>query len=120
MDKDNQKTLVPKLRFPEFRDAEEWEEKALGNIVEFTGGGTPSKNNGAYWDGNIPWISSSDISETSIHQIKISRFITKEAIRESATKLVPENSILLVSRVGVGKLAISNKSICISSRKKES
>jgi len=105
---------VPKLRFPEFWDAGEWEETKLGNIGEFTGGGTPSRSNGAYWDGNIPWISSSDISEESIYEINISRFITEKAVQESATKLVPENSILLISRVGVGKLAITVKSVCTS------
>jgi type I restriction enzyme S subunit len=103
---------LPKLRFPEFQ--EKWEEKRLGDIGEFTGGGTPSKDKNDYWNGNIPWISSSDISEESIHEITISRFITKEAIQESATKIVPANSILLVSRVGVGKLAVTNKPICTS------
>jgi type I restriction enzyme S subunit len=105
---------VPKLRFEEFRDKGDWEEKALGNLGEFTGGGTPSKANDSFWKGSIPWVSSSDIFEDSIHQIKISRFITEEALKDSATKLVPENSILLVSRVGVGKLAISKQPVCTS------
>ena len=47
-------------------------------------------------------------------QITISRFITTQAIQESATKIVPANSILLVSRLGVGKLAITTKPICTS------
>ncbi len=105
---------VPRLRFPEFREAGGWEEKRLGDAGKFTGGGTPSKDNKAYWEGVNPWISSSDISEDSIHEIKISRFITDEAIQETATKLVPPDSILLVSRVGVGKLAITHKPICTS------
>ncbi|MFZ4561403.1 MAG: restriction endonuclease subunit S [Saprospiraceae bacterium] len=103
---------VPRVRFPEFEG--EWEEKRLGEVGEFTGGGTPSKSSQQYWEGNIPWISSSDISEDSIHQFSISRFITKEALEQSATKLVPANSILLVSRVGVGKLAVSNTEVCTS------
>ena len=104
--------LVPKLRFPEFRDA--WEKKTLGTLGYFTGGGTPSKQNANYWTGEIPWISSSDLTEDSISQINISRFITKQAVQESATKLVPANSILLISRVGVGKLAVSSFPICTS------
>ncbi|WP_006788494.1 restriction endonuclease subunit S [Thiorhodospira sibirica] len=106
--------LVPRLRFPEFQDAGEWEEKPLEEIGEFTGGGTPSRSNDSFWKGNIPWVSSSDISEDSIHEIKISRFITSEALKRSATKLVPKNRILLVSRVGVGKLAIMKSSVCTS------
>jgi type I restriction enzyme S subunit len=34
------------------------------------------------------------------------KFITNEAIKSSATKLVPKNSIAIVTRVGVGKLAL--------------
>jgi len=86
----------------------------LGSIVKFTGGGTPSKNNIDYWNGDTPWISSSDISENSIYNISISRFITHKAIKESAAKLIPANSILLVSRVGVGKLAITHQEITTS------
>ncbi|MDD5374723.1 restriction endonuclease subunit S [Acidithiobacillus sp.] len=104
--------LVPKLRFPEFRGA--WEKKTLETLGYFTGGGTPSKDNAAYWTGEIPWISSSDLTEDSISQINISRFITKQAVQDSATKLVPAKSILLVSRVGVGKLAISTFPLCTS------
>jgi type I restriction enzyme S subunit len=104
--------LVPKLRFPEFRGA--WEKKTLETLGYFTGGGTPSKDNAAYWTGEIPWISSSDLNEDSISQINITRFITKQAVQESATKLVPAKSILLISRVGVGKLAVSTFPLCTS------
>lgn len=103
---------VPKLRFPEFRGA--WKEKRIKTLGYFTGGGTPSKENSAYWNGEIPWISSSDLTEESIFQINVTRFITKQAIQESATKLVPAKSILLISRVGVGKLAISTFPLCTS------
>ena len=105
-------TLVPKVRFPEFRGA--WEKKTLETLGYFTGGGTPSKDNTAYWTGEIPWISSSDLNEDSISQINITRFITKQAVQESATKLVPAISILLISRVGVGKLAVSTFPLCTS------
>lgn len=103
---------TPKLRFPEFSG--EWEEKSLGSIGTFTGGGTPSRNSPHYWVGTNPWVSSSDIDDESIQNISITRFISDEAIQESATKVVPANSILLVSRVGVGKLAIARKPICTS------
>lgn len=110
----NENTLAPRLRFPEFVNDGEWRHEKLGEIGEFTGGGTPSRNNETYWQGDIPWVSSSDIEEESIFSINISRFISAEALRASATKLVPANSILLVSRVGVGKLAITHLPICTS------
>lgn len=112
MEEGGKPALVPKLRFPEFRGA--WEKKALETLGYFTGGGTPSKENTAYWAGDIPWVSSSDLDEDSISQISVTRFITKQAVSESATKLVPAKSILLISRVGVGKLAVSMFPLCTS------
>ena len=105
---------VPRLRFPEFRNTGEWLKRKLGSLGSFTGGGTPDKNNFSYWEGMNPWVSSSDISDDSIYEIKISRFISDQAIQETVTKIVPENSILLVSRVGVGKIAITRNKICTS------
>ncbi|HCH4062734.1 TPA: restriction endonuclease subunit S [Vibrio parahaemolyticus] len=104
--------VVPELRFSGFNKA--WTEKRLKEIGIFLGGGTPSKTNPDFWTGLIPWVSSSDITDDSIHQIKVTRFITEDAIAKSATKLVPENTILLVSRVGVGKLAVTTKTLCTS------
>ena len=102
----------PKLRFAEFSG--EWEEKKLGTLGIFKGGGTPSTSNKKYWEGDIPWISSSDLIDKNIHNININRFINKTSIKESATKIIPANSILFVSRVGVGKLAISKSALCTS------
>lgn len=105
---------VPKLRFKEFEKDGIWVKKRLGDLGHFLGGGTPSRSNDAYWIGNIPWISSSDIKEDDIHNISISQYINENAIIESATKIIPKGSILFVSRVGVGKLAINNEELCTS------
>jgi len=105
---------LPKRRFPEFQSSPEWEEKTLAELGRFIGGGTPSKSVAEYWQGEFPWISSSDLSENDIHNVSITKFITNEAIKESATKVVPKGSVLFVSRVGVGKLAINNQDLCTS------
>lgn len=108
----NTDVKIPALRFPDFSG--EWEEKRLGEIGVFSGGGTPSTANNDFWNGTIPWVSSSDILEDNILDVNISRYITKEALASSATKVVPQNSILIVSRVGVGKLAINRIPLCTS------
>ena len=108
------KGVVPELRFPEFENDGEWKDDSLGFRGTFTGGGTPSKSNDAFWQGNMPWVSSSDIYDDTIHKINISRYITEDAIKKSATKIVAKNSLLIVSRVGVGKIAVSTKEICTS------
>ena len=103
---------VPHLRFPEFTG--EWESFKLTELGKFIGGGTPSSSNLSFWAGSIPWISSSDIKEDSINNISISRYITEEAIEKSTTKYCPAPVILIVSRVGVGKVALSYTSLCTS------
>jgi len=92
----------------------DWEVKKLGEIGKLVGGGTPSTKNAEYWRGDIPWISSSDLIENSITYINIHKFINEEAIKQSATKLIPKNSLLIVSRVGVGKIAINKTKLCTS------
>ncbi|WP_228376044.1 restriction endonuclease subunit S [Chryseobacterium aquaticum] len=102
----------PNLRFPGFEG--EWEEKILSDLGTFSGGGTPSSSNEKFWNGNIPWISSSDLEEDNIFKINISRFITQDAIEKSSTKLCKAPSVLIVSRVGVGKVALSFNDVCTS------
>ncbi|CAC9614557.1 Type I restriction-modification system, specificity subunit S [uncultured Gammaproteobacteria bacterium] len=93
---------------------DDWEVVRLGKIGNFIGGGTPSTKIKEYWNGSIPWVSSSDLTEENIYQIHKHRFITDSAIGKSATKKVPKNSVLIVSRVGVGKVAINKDIICTS------
>ena len=68
----------------------------------------------SYWCGDTGWISSSDILEEWVDTISITRRISKEAIDNSATKLCPKGSIAIVSRVGVGKVAIMPEELCTS------
>ena len=79
-----------------------------------TGGGTPSTKEEKYWLGTMPWISSSDLIEFDINKISETRFISNEAIENSATKIVPAFSILVVTRVGLGKVAVNEHPICTS------
>ena len=92
----------------------EWSVMILRDIADFWGGGTPSKSIAEYWNGDIPWISSSDISLNSVHGLNITRYITGQAVKESSTQLCPRNAILIVTRVGVGKIAIAPTKICTS------
>lgn len=93
----------PKLRFPEFTD--EWKSYKVSEVAEKTfGGGTPKTSNETFWIGDIPWIQSSDLVDGNLFDINPKKYISQEAINKSAAKLIPENSIAVVTRVGVGKL----------------
>ena len=94
----------PELRFAGFED--NWGQRKLLDLSADTyGGGTPKTKNSEYWQGEIPWIQSSDLSMDLLFNIKPRKYITENAVKNSATKIVPANSIAIVTRVGVGKLA---------------
>jgi type I restriction enzyme S subunit len=90
-----------------------WPEYPLADIVEcFLSGGTPSTKIPEYWIGDIPWITGADIVDGEV--ILGRRFINKESIESSATNIVPKGSLLMVTRTGVGKIAIAPIDIAIS------
>lgn len=99
-----EKRKSPVLRFRGYTD--DWEQRKVFELAEKTyGGGTPATSNEAFWNGNIPWIQSSDILDGKLFGVEPRKHITQEGLNNSATQLVPENSIAIITRVGVGKLA---------------
>lgn len=89
-----------------------WVWTNVDTIYDVIGGGTPSTKIDKYWKGDVPWITSADIK--SIKKITPRKYITKEAIQDSATKLVPEKSIIVVTRVSLGKVALTEYPLCFS------
>ena len=106
-----QQLLTGKKRLKGFEG--EWKEVRMQDLASFAGGGTPSTKRSDFWEGTIPWISSSDLVEDCLTNNE-SRYITEEAIANSTTQLLPSKSILIVTRVGVGKVAIAEHPICVS------
>ena len=86
---------LPKLRFPEFRDAGEWEERKLGELANFSSGGTPSKDISEYWNGNIPWISASSMYELNIWKSDLS--ITELGLK-AGSRIAKKGSLLILVR----------------------
>lgn len=80
----------------------------LGNICKFQSGGTPNKSKPEYFNGNIPWITTVALNGGTINQSSTISWITELAIQESAAKIVPAHSIMVGTRVGIGKVAINS------------
>ena len=79
----------------------------LGDICKFQSGGTPSKSNPNFFGGNIPWVTTVALNGGIINSTNAVDWITNKAIQESAAKIVPQNSIMVGTRVGIGKVAIN-------------
>ncbi|WP_018905440.1 restriction endonuclease subunit S [Variovorax paradoxus] len=73
-----------------------WALRPLKYLVRFQSGGTPSKGNPDFWDGDIPWASAKDmkvdvLGDTEDH-------ITATAVASGAASLVPESALIVVVR----------------------
>lgn len=82
--------------------------RKLREICKFQSGGTPSKAKAEYFHGNIPWISTVALNGRTINQDAAVAWITEKAIEESAAKIVPAGSVMVGTRVGVGKVAVNS------------
>ena len=106
-----QELLTGKRRLPGFSG--EWAVKKIGEIgYRFLNGGTPSTKNKDHWQGTIPWITGADIIDQRVQEPR--RFITEDAVRNSATNVVEKGQLLVVTRTGVGKATIAPYNLAIS------
>ncbi|EEW1697607.1 TPA: restriction endonuclease subunit S [Escherichia coli] len=77
-----------------------WELSSIGKISDVSSGGTPSRNNEAYWNGNIPWVTTAEV-QFKIIEDTVEK-ITEEGLANSSAKLFPAGTILM-AMYGQGK-----------------
>jgi type I restriction enzyme S subunit len=85
---------------------------SLGDLVNIKGGGTPSKNVEDYWNGIIPWASVKDFKSRTI--TTTSDKITELGVANSATNIIPKGTIIIPTRMALGKVAISMADMAIN------
>lgn len=102
-----QKLFTQQLRFKsdDGTDFPEWEEKKLGDVCSYIGGGTPSKKVKEYWNGNINWASVKDITGKYLYETQDK--ISQLGADSSATNICEPDSLLLITRMSPGKTVIT-------------
>ena len=80
----------------------EWPSRPIGEVCDIIGGGTPSRSTEAFFGGAIPWATVRDMKSDWIDETEFS--ITEMAVRKSATKVLPAGTVVVASRVGLGKV----------------
>ena len=91
-----------------------WGATKLGELAErFLSGGTPSTKDALLWQGDIPWITSKWLNE-NLYLTSGEKFISCDAVEKSATSIVPSNSLIFATRVGVGKVSINKIDLAIN------
>jgi len=96
---------------------EGWDLKKLGEICITTSGGTPSRGNKKYYEGNIPWVKSGELNKGLI--VDTEEKISEEAIKNSSAKIFPKGTLLIaLYGATIGKLAFlgvdaaTNQAVC--------
>lgn len=79
-----------------------WARVKLGDVLlSVIGGGTPSRNNPAYFNGQIPWFTVKDMH--SLRPNDAEEHISERAVQESATNIIPANTLIIATRIALGK-----------------
>ena len=99
---------------PHFEIDESWEKVELGKICKLVGGGTPSKKIDEYWGGEIKWLSCADFSIDPFYIESSLRKITSKGLNNSSSNLIKKGTVVLVTRVSLGKVAIIKDDFAIN------
>jgi type I restriction enzyme S subunit len=96
---------------------DKWEKVMIGDVFKTSSGGTPLKSKQEYFNGNIPWLKSGEISQGLVY--KAEDTITELGLKNSSAKLFPPETVLVAmygvtaGLVGLLKFeATTNQAIC--------
>ena len=84
--------------------------------LKISSGGTPTRKNGSYFKGDIPWLRTQEVDWNNIYDTEIK--ITEEAIKNSSAKLIPENCVIIAmygataGKAGINKIPLTTNQAC--------
>ena len=87
-----------------------WPTVPLEKLAKISGGSTPKRNNDVFWNGDVPWVTPSDLPApgTLIADIEDTKdHITQEGLNSCSAPLLPLETVLFSSRATIGKIGIS-------------
>lgn len=88
---------------------QEWEVVRLGEVGDIVGGGTPDTTNSVFWNGEILWLTPTEIKQKYIFDSE--RKITQKGLLNSSAKLLPKNTILITTRATIGDIGIATQEL---------
>ena len=116
------KTVVKYQQYAEYKDSgvewlgevpSHWDLKPSKFLFNIVNGSTPKSGVEEYWEGDITWVTPSDLSKIESFEISESaRSITNKGLDSCGTSLVPSGSLILSCRAPIGSLAITTTEVC--------
>ncbi|EJL6491100.1 restriction endonuclease subunit S [Vibrio cholerae] len=84
-----------------------WKQSELGEVLlSIVGGGTPSKSNPSFYEGDIPWMSVKDMNKNILNDTV--DHISEEAVENSSTNVIPSGTPIIATRMSLGKIVVAN------------
>ncbi len=111
------KTFSKELRFmtDEGNDFPDWVDKKLSELCDKTkSGGTPKSTVREYYNGNIPFLSISDMTQQGKYLFSTEKTISPEGLENSTSWIVPINSVLYSMYASVGFVSINKIELATS------
>jgi Restriction endonuclease S subunits len=105
---------TPKLQFKEVTaNFTDWTDFILSDLaIEIQGGGTPSRDVTEFWNGDISWVTIKDLISSNFNETQ--EYITSAGVENSATNIVPAGTLIVATRINVGKCKIYNVDVAIN------
>ena len=90
-----------------------WKRVSLENVCEIVSGSTPKSGVAEYWNGDITWITPTDLGQLTTEYINSSqRAITQKGYDSCSTTLVPPDSVVMSTRAPIGHIGIARVALC--------
>jgi type I restriction enzyme S subunit len=99
-------------RLPGFSD--NWEKKRLGDVSEMGSGGTPPSSNADFYDGDIPWVSISDMTKCGKTITITERNLSGAGLANSSAQMFPTGTVLYAMYASLGECSIAGVPLCSS------
>jgi type I restriction enzyme S subunit len=107
-----QQLLTGQTRLPGFTG--KWETKRLGEVAEMGSGGTPPSSVSVYYDGDIPWVSISDMTRGGKIIMSTDRNLSRSGFMNSAAQMFPVGTVLYAMYASLGECSIAGIPLCTS------
>lgn len=92
-----------------------WEKVEFNEVLEkIIGGGTPSKTVSDYWNGDIPWCSVKDMVDDKYQLYSTKDTITNSGLENSSSNLIPSETVITSTRMGLGRAFINKVDMAIN------
>ncbi len=90
-----------------------WEVRRISTLAGLLNGGTPSSANPAYWGGDVPWITPTDLGRLQGRRVReTARTVTKAGYKACGASMAPTGSLALSTRAPIGHLGILGQPAC--------